>query len=114
MTPWEESENISLFGLIIWLWAQDYYLSILFFSSSWFLKKLEFGCIYYQKMNAFLQKFFIDYGLLISSSPLLPIKYIVKKIETVFLFNHLQYIYWTSIKNISMDYLKPGLINLLI
>lgn len=29
-------------------------------------------------MNAFLQKFFIDYGLLISSSPLLPIKDIVK------------------------------------
>lgn len=28
-------------------------------------------------MNAFLQKFFIDYGLLISSNPLLPIKDII-------------------------------------
>lgn len=44
-----------------------------------FKKKPEFGCIYYQKMNAFLQKFFIDYGLLISSNPLLPIKDIVTK-----------------------------------
>lgn len=30
-------------------------------------------------MNAFLQKFFIDYGLLISSSSLLPIKDTVAK-----------------------------------
>lgn len=39
MIPLEESENISLFDLIIWFWAQDYYLSILLFSTILVFKK---------------------------------------------------------------------------
>lgn len=80
MTPCEESENMSL----IWFNHLVLSLGLLPFHFALFRhlglkkKKLEFGCIYY-KMNAFLQKFFIDYGLLISSHLLLPIKDIITK-----------------------------------
>lgn len=76
-----------------------YYLSILPFANHpGFSNCTESGFIYYQKMNAFLQKPFIDCSLLITSSSSVPVEDIVGRNRTieaavVLLFSPLWFIY---------------------